>query len=236
MADHERNVRGVLREGAPVSAGTETPVVEKKKKDKEEKSRLHNFAISGLNFFLAFLVGALVIVIFFVLTEKLQFTNNFHLEFWIKAIISLILASLILKVADIINEKKTAFSKAVPTALLTLFLVLVVWHYGYISQPFQVGKKDSTEKNSGDDSYSHLVPTYTFDLDKDETSPWIDFPTGYNMKTWGDKGSYDLIYSNSPEVRAENRHLNLPDLNGDEKVKIKSLKDNQKIKIYLTRL
>ncbi|MFA5644576.1 MAG: hypothetical protein WC928_03570 [Patescibacteria group bacterium] len=231
MAEHKRYRRGVIKKETPSSAGAETPVVEKKKKEKEEKSRLHNFAISGLNFFLAFLVGALVIMIFFVLTKNFHFIKNFHQDFWVKAIISLILAAMILRVADIVNEKKTAFSKAVPVALLTLFLGLIIWHYGYCSEPIDELK---LRIDMGNKVEIPEFPKKQFALSYNQESGFISIPDNCRYRIVGDEGNFEVIFEGGPTIIVGlNEDFEMPHV---EKAtfKIKSFFNggNQKFKIF----
>lgn len=182
-------------------------------------------------FFAAFFIGGVVIIIFFLLCSFFHFSKYFELDFWIKAIISLIMATLVLKVANIINPQETNVSKAVPYALLTLFFCILIWHYGLRDRPTSEKREDKIESVSSE--YDH-----EFLLDKGETSPWVEFPAGYNMHTSGNVGNYKIIYDNGAVCNViVGQENNFPDVKGKiEKVCFQSDEDGQTIKVNFSKM
>jgi len=206
------------------------PDLENKEKRKikiQESSALKTV----LGFFAAFAIGGVVIVLFLILFSFFDFSKYFELDFWIKAIISLIMAALVLKVANIVNPQETNVSKAVPYALLTLFFCILIWHYGLRDRP--VSKNREKEKIEYSSEYSH-----EFLLDKGETSPWVKFPVGYNMHTSGNVGNYKIIYDNGTICEViVGQENNFPDVKGKiQKVCFQSDEDGQTIKVNFRKM
>lgn len=182
-------------------------------------------------FLAAFFIGGVIIIIFFLLFSFFEFSRYFELDFWIKAIISLIIAALVLKVANVVNPQETNISKAVPYALLTLFFCILIWHYGLRDRPASEREKEKIESISSE--YDH-----EFLLDKGETSPWVKFPAGYNMKTSGNVGNYKIIYDNGTicEVIVGKKN-NFPDVKGKiNEVCFQSDEDGQTIKVSFSKM
>lgn len=181
-------------------------------------------------FLAAFFIGGAVIIVFFLLFLFFDFSRYFELDFWIKAIISLIMAALILKVANVVNPQETNVAKVVPYALLTLFFCILIWHYGLRDRPVSERKKDKVENVS---SYSH-----EFLLDKGETSPWVKFPVGYNMQTSGNVGNYKIIYDNGTICEViVGKNNNFPDVKGTiNEVCFQSDEDGQTIKVNFVKM
>ncbi|HOZ53131.1 MAG TPA: hypothetical protein PK142_00450 [bacterium] len=180
-------------------------------------------------FVAAFAIGGVIIVVFFLLFSFFDFSRYFELDFWIKAIISLIIAALVLKVANVVNPQETNVSKAVPYALLTLFFCILIWHYGLRDRP--VSEKEDKIENVSSDHYEFL-------LDKGETSPWVKFPVGYNMQTSGDVGNYKIIYDNGTVCEViVGKENNFPDVKGKIKeVCFQSDEDGQTIKVNFVKM
>ncbi len=183
-----------------------------------------------LGFLAAFAIGGVIIIIFFLLFSFFEFSRYFELDFWIKAIISLIIAALVLKVANVVNPQETNVSKAVPYALLTLFFCILIWHYGLRDRPTSEKEKEKIEYSS---EYEH-----EFLLDKGETSPWVKFPVGYNMHTSGNVGNYKIIYDNGTVCEViVGQENNFPDVKGKiKKVCFQSDEDGQTIKVNFSKM
>lgn len=184
-----------------------------------------------LGFLAAFAIGGVVIVLFLILLSVFDFSRYFELDFWIKAIISLIMAALVLKVANVVNPQETNISKAVPYALLTLFFCILIWHYGLRDRPASEREKEKIESISSE--YDH-----EFLLDKGETSPWVKFPAGYNMHTSGNVGNYKIIYDNGTVCDViVGGNNNFPDVKGKvKKVCFQSDEDGQTIKVSFSKM
>lgn len=209
-------------------------IPEENKKQKIKISELSSLK-TILGFVAAFIIGSVVVVVFFLLCSLFEFSSNFEFDFWVKVIISLVMAALALKVANVVNPQSTNVSKAVPYTLLTLFLCILIWHYGLRDRP--VSDRSERRKNKIENPISSDYE-YSFTLDKGETSPWVKFPVGYNMNTSSNAGNYKIIYDNGTVcdvvVGKEN---NFPDVKGKvNKVCFKSGKDGQTIKVFFRRL
>lgn len=205
---------------------------------KENKVKIleSSFLKTILGFLAAFIIGSVVVVVFFILCSFFEFSSNFEFDFWVKAIISLVMAALALKVANVVNPQNTNVSKAVPYTLLTLFFCILIWHYGLRDRP--VSERRERRNNIETPIVSDSDYEYSFTLKKGETSPWIKFPVGYNMNTLSDKGNYKIIYDNGTVcdvvVGKEN---NFPDVRGKvNKVCFKSEENGQTIKVSFRRL
>lgn len=184
-----------------------------------------------LGFLAAFAIGGVIIILFLLLFSFFDFSRYFELDFWIKAIISLIIAALVLKVANVVNPQETNVSKAVPYALLTLFFCILIWHYGLRDRPVSERRNEKIENVSSE--YDH-----EFFLNKGETSPWVKFPVGYNMRTSGNVGNYKIIYDNGTicEVILGKKN-NFPDVKGKiDKVCFQSDEDGQTIKVNFIKM
>lgn len=182
-------------------------------------------------FLAAFAIGGVIIIIFFLLFSFFDFSRYFELDFWIKAIISLIIAALVLKVANKVNPQETNVAKAVPYALLTLFFCILIWHYGLRDRP--VSERREINKIEYSSGYSH-----EFLLNKGETSPWVKFPVGYNMHTSGNVGNYKIIYDNGTVCDViVGGNNNFPDVKGKvKKVCFQSDEDGQTIKVSFSKM
>ncbi len=221
----------------------------KKKKDKEEKvvetpesstRKMPNFLASLLNFFLAFAIGAIVIVIFFIFMARVQFTDTFHLEFIIKAVISLILSALVLRVAEKVTPKKGLYAEGIPLALFTLFLCLFIWHFGIRTDPVSVSAWDFGEFKKErvveveeeieesapvfqeDNPYDHMTPSHVLNLRSGQKSSWIDVSRGSRINIWAN-GEYDIIYDDG---REDCSVIGPSEVDGQVKVRIRSKEDN----------
>jgi hypothetical protein len=230
----------------------------KKKEVKEVKTpesstrKMPNFLICLLNFFLAFAIGAIVIVIFFVFMAKVKFTDTFHLEFIIKAIISLVLSSMVLRVADKVSPSKGSYANGIPLALFTLFLCLFIWHFGFKTNPISVSDwdyggfkkeevreveeetKEDFSDFQGENPYNHMTPSHVIEANKGEKSSWINLSKENQINIWSD-GEYDIIYDNGREETSLKGRKEIND-DDDGKIKLKFKKDNQKIYVYSQRL
>lgn len=225
MSPHKMNKKG---------STSAMPVTNEEKKEKKQGE---NFFMPIFRFILSFMIGAIVIVIFFAITWlfELRF-GSFHFDFWVKAIASLTLAALVLKVGSIVKPGETLLTKAIPFTLMSLFLCLILWHYGYrYSREF--GFSDTSKISQTGNPFANKIPTHVFHLERGEKSFWVDFPAGYKMETWGDLNSYKMFYETGETVNVTGEDVvYLPDRPGPNRVKFESLANGQKIYVYLSKL
>ena len=164
----------------------------KKEKENVEKKNLERRDGDNIvGFLLSFLIGSdssnlfttIIILPIFKISE---------LDFWIKAVTSLVMAALILMVGNIINPKETNVSKAVPYTLITLFFAILIWHYG-------IDDRASSAAPVKPEIVVDEIEEHVFLLNEGEMSPWVDFLVGYKFKVFANKGQYHMFYSNGQE-------------------------------------
>lgn len=160
-------------------------------------------------------------------------------DFWLRLIISTGLTIIILLIANSVVEEKKKFTNGIGKSVLLIFLLIILWQYG-INKPSREPQLKRTEAfdelDNGKNPFEDLDPTYTFTLNKNEESLWVDFPANCKMGTFGSKGNYQIIYKNGSVVNIEpGKLLKLPKLEGATKIKIKSNQDKQKIYVYMIK-
>lgn len=162
-------------------------------------------------------------------------------NFWVWLLLSLLMAALILLMADSVAEEKNKWTNGIAWALAIILSFWVIGYYGHIRENKPQEKKRaeifSDYVPSNPNPFSDMNPRHLFTLNRGEKSLWIDFPAGYRMDTWGNHQYYKIIYQDGSVVTVDgSRQIkHLPDINGDIKVRFESLSDGQTIYIYLTR-
>ncbi len=205
----------------------------KKEKENVEKKKILKEGGMGdsiVGFLLSFLIGGVIVVIFLLLLSFFHFSKYPELDFWIKAVTSLVMAALILKVGNIINPKETNVSKAVPYTLITLFFAILIWHYG-------IDDRASSAAPVKPEIVVDEIEEHVFLLNEGEMSPWVDFLVGYKFKVFANKGQYHMFYSNGQSFVLGNGTMEqFPDPQGDIKIRFKATEDGQRIIFRLRRI
>lgn len=145
-----------------------------------------------INFLIAFAIGTVVIIVFFVLSKRFYFFRHEELDFWAKAVLALIMATLILKMGNKVSPEETPVSRAVPTAVLFFFIGILIWHYGVVKNP---NNRENSNFFSGIFDKKEEIPQTSFNLSYREESRWIQIPPKSEYNILSNQGDYQMIFS-----------------------------------------
>lgn len=188
-----------------------------------------------VNFLIAFAIGTVVIIAFFVLSKRFYFFRHEELDFWVKAVLALVIATLILRVGNKVSPEETPVSRAVPTVVIFFFIGILIWHYGVVKTPDNRGNSGIF---NGIFDKKEETPKASFNLSYNEESRWIQIPPFSEYSILSNQGDYQLEYFDGSVYRFySNGEGDIP-FKDNAKFKIKSLyqEGEQIFEVYWHRI
>ena len=162
-----------------------------------------------LNLLMASVItGGICFLVFWGLSY-FHFLSNHEMEFWFKLGVSLALVVLTFIFLDRLTPDRAQFSRAIPFAIMIIFLVVVLYHYG-IEEPGKLDKVIDeivdTEPNQSvllalQNCVYPVVKDTTFEIKDGQQSPWLLIPENYVYTVSPEIGGYTIYFKDNTTMK-----------------------------------